>query len=102
MPRHCVAPGCKSNYDSTFEVISTFSFPKEKNLRQKWINAIHRADWQPTSYSSVCGKHFKEGDFEPSGKYKKPRLVYGVIPFIIIFIIVTTRCCFIQCHDIDA
>lgn len=82
MPRHCVVPGCKSNYASTSEAISTFSFPKDHQIKQKWINAIHRANWQPTNSSSVCAIHFREPDFQLSGKYKKARLVYDAVPSV--------------------
>jgi THAP domain len=87
MPRRCVVPGCKSNYDSTLHLngdglVSSFSFPKDDILKKQWINAVHRKDWQPTSCSSVCAKHFRDSDFLVDLKNKCPRLVHGAIPSV--------------------
>lgn len=49
----CCVPNCRGNYDNGPKV-SVFSFPKEKKLRQIWINAIHRMDFQPSQCSKVC------------------------------------------------
>jgi len=61
----CCVPGCKTGYRSNKnpEKIATFQFPKDKNLRQKWIRAIPRKDWIPTNSSRVCAKHFCTNDF---------------------------------------
>ena len=75
MPRRCVVPGCKSNYDSNSVKVSSFAFPKDLQLKQKWINAMHRKDWQPTSCSSVCSIHFRENEILLTGiKCKYPKL----------------------------
>lgn len=72
MTRKCCVPGCNSNYlserknNSTSAIISTFSFPKDEDLRQKWSRKIPRDtdNWQPGTYSYVCIKHFDETQIE--------------------------------------
>ena len=36
-----------------------FSFPENQELRRKWMRAIPRDNWEPTSNSGVCKQHFK-------------------------------------------
>lgn len=60
MPTSCCIPGCKSNYNSKPPSISVFLFPNDEVLRQKWLSAIHRADFIPSKRSVVCIKHFDE------------------------------------------
>ncbi|KAK6165462.1 hypothetical protein SNE40_022386 [Patella caerulea] len=38
-------------------------FPKEANLRRKWIVAIRRIQWEPNKYSLVCSEHFTCNDY---------------------------------------
>lgn len=61
MPRKCCVPNCKSNYKSNQSVgsISTFSFPKDEQLKKQWLRVIPRQDWSPTKYSAVCSLHFR-------------------------------------------
>nr|CAI5849140.1 unnamed protein product [Callosobruchus analis] len=45
MARNCCVPGCKINY--CFELKSTsyrsiFSFPKDEEIKSKWLAAIQR------------------------------------------------------------
>ena len=39
-----------------------FSFPENQELRRKWMRAIPRDNWEPTSNSGVCKQHFKPDD----------------------------------------
>lgn len=69
----CSVPGCTSNYHSNTEgSISTFSFPSEIERRQKWIRAIHRADFVPGKSACVCIKHFSESDIIRIDSVKRP------------------------------
>ena len=52
MPFKCCVPNCKGNY-ATGPKVSTFAFPKDENLRGKWIQAIKRIDFIPTNTSKV-------------------------------------------------
>ena len=49
----CCVPGCRSNYDKENTKYSCFSFPKDKQLREKWLSAIPRKDFSPTEYTKV-------------------------------------------------
>ena len=61
----CCIPGCNTGYRSNAskEKISLYKFPKDENMRQKWIRAIPRKDWIPTDSHRVCAKHFHKDDF---------------------------------------
>ena len=67
MPRRCCVPNCKGNYDSILKdnnYNSIFLFPKDEELREKWMVAIPRKNWTPSKYSAVCSLHFTETDIE--------------------------------------
>ena len=53
----------KDNSDEEKQKLSIFSFPKDQEIRRKWIRAIPRDNWEPTSNSGVCQHHFKPDDF---------------------------------------
>lgn len=59
MPTSCCVPGCKSNYN-TDSSVTVFRFPKDPIQCQKWLNAIHRANFTPSKRSVVCIRHFDE------------------------------------------
>ena len=61
MPDRCCIPNCSSNSDGT-PYVRAFHFPQNEELYQKWVKIIPRKDWQPTSNSVVCIKHFQESD----------------------------------------
>ena len=55
----CCVPQCKTGYpNKTAEKIALFQFPKEANLRKKWIAAIPRKNWIPFNLHRICAKHF--------------------------------------------
>ncbi|XP_044766292.1 uncharacterized protein LOC123322410 [Coccinella septempunctata] len=60
MPRRCCVTGCKSNYDSQNRYVSVFKFPKDPNLKIKWVASIPRKNWTPSQNSVVCSLHFQE------------------------------------------
>ncbi|XP_050065206.1 uncharacterized protein LOC126554149 [Aphis gossypii] len=61
MPRSCCVVGCQTGYKSNSnKIVSTFSFPKNESLRQKWINVIPRKDLIVTQNSAVCANHCTE------------------------------------------
>lgn len=92
MPRCCSVSGCKSNYKSQNESVSTFVLPKEKSLRAKWIRQIP-TDFKNVKNPIICIKHFKETDIIRidkclvNGEMKEfprkiPKLKEGAIPSI--------------------
>ncbi|KAI8432217.1 hypothetical protein MSG28_004667 [Choristoneura fumiferana] len=57
----CVAIGCKSRMGVLTESdqrISFHRFPKEPDLRNKWIQNVNRESWTPSPYSRLCSLHF--------------------------------------------
>ncbi|XP_076281087.1 THAP domain-containing protein 1 A-like [Lasioglossum baleicum] len=97
MPRRCCVPNCKGNYDTTLKgnnYISVFKFPKDEQLRKKWMAAIPHKNWTLTKYSAVCSLHFAETDIQryqnipsPNGVlenvlFRCPRLMENAIPSI--------------------
>ncbi|XP_035233286.1 THAP domain-containing protein 1-like isoform X2 [Stegodyphus dumicola] len=60
MARKCSVPECRSNYDGTNKHVSTFKFPSDPLLSEKWVKNINRKDFVIRKYSNVCIKHFEE------------------------------------------
>lgn len=52
MPSRCCVPFCKGNYD-TGPKVSVYSFPKDEEIKQKWLQVIQRANFQPSKSSKV-------------------------------------------------
>lgn len=98
MPSQCCVSGCKSNYKSEKtrgkHYVSVFLFPKNEELRKKWLSAIPRKNWTPSQSSVVCVLHFVEIDIIrydtfplPDGSIGKkllraPQLVKTAVPSI--------------------
>ena len=49
---NCIVPGCRSNYTKETRA-RIYSFPKDENLRKKWVSAIPRQNLNLTSSSVV-------------------------------------------------
>ena len=65
MVKSCVAANCSNKKSPT---VSLFNFPKDPELRQKWIKNVQRtrAEWKgPTPNSVLCSEHFESSCFEP-------------------------------------
>ncbi|GBN94534.1 hypothetical protein AVEN_186229-1, partial [Araneus ventricosus] len=73
----------------------TLGFPNDERLREKWLHAIPRKDFNITKNSKVCEKHFKDGEVlrnstfynEKTGEttsapMKRPKLKENVVPSI--------------------
>ena len=62
----CVAYGCTNRICEEIRErnISFHSFPKNDIIRQQWINAVNRKNWEPSKNSRLCSVHFLEGDFQ--------------------------------------
>ena len=67
MGRKCCVPKCRSGYslpksntNDEKQSISVFSFLENQKLKRKWMRAIPRDNWEPTS--GVCKQHFKPDD----------------------------------------
>ena len=92
----CAAHLCRSGYALTKaekakklaqRTVSVFSFPKDKELRARWVLTIGRNDsaWNP-DHCGVCELHFREEDFCQTTRRKNERqrkfMKTGVVPSI--------------------
>ena len=71
----CCVPSCYNNTKKDRE-LSFHKFPREKVLRNVWINAIKRKDFVPTEHHRVCSQHFG------GGKKKGPTDIPSIFPLI--------------------
>ena len=56
----CCVPGCFSNSKRDVN-LSFYGFPKEKNLRKRWLHKISRKNFSPSTGHRVCSLHFEGG-----------------------------------------
>jgi hypothetical protein len=66
MVNKCVAYGCTSGYKGHEKPairITFHSFPKNEELRNRWIHANPRKDFLPSKNSRICSLHFTDSDF---------------------------------------
>ncbi|KAH9383528.1 hypothetical protein HPB48_025100 [Haemaphysalis longicornis] len=68
MPNKCCVPRCRGNYKNGSKV-RIFRFPKDEELRQKWIRAIPRENYLPTENTRVCELHFHPEDITTETSY---------------------------------
>ncbi|XP_049271262.1 THAP domain-containing protein 6 [Rhipicephalus sanguineus] len=60
----CCVLRCKSVTSFRPKPLTFHRFPKDPDLRRKWISAVCRdPSWAPSKYSSVCSEHFGARDF---------------------------------------
>ena len=92
----CAVSLCRSGYAPTKtemangspqRTVSVLSFPKDHELRARWVSAIRRTDtdWDP-DHCGVCELHFREVDFYQETQKKSERkrkvLKKGAVPTI--------------------
>ena len=64
MPNKCCAISCKSGYaTNNNNNISLHKFPSDPDLRQQWMNCLHRENFIPSKNAHLCSKHFRPSDF---------------------------------------
>jgi len=75
MVNTCCVPGCNSGYKSNKAEAkpSLFRFPTDLSLRNKWVAAIPRKNWNVTENHRVCMKHFHADDFQIESSDNKMR-----------------------------
>lgn len=57
----CSVPSCNSKYGLRREShLTIFKFPRDEELKSKWLRNIPHKNWQPSKNSAVCVKHFHE------------------------------------------
>ena len=89
MPVICCVVGCTNRFIKGGS-IQFFRIPAEPDRKQKWIAAISRENWKPSSWSGICNSHFLSGkasndnldpDYVPSlkmGPEKKTHVVLSL------------------------
>ena len=92
----CAVPQCRSGYaftkaekanGSVRRAASVFTFPKDSELRARWVSAIRCGDstWDP-EHSGVCELHFRGHDFHKETRRKNQRrrkfLIKGSVPSV--------------------
>ena len=80
----CCIVNCRSNYTGE-ESTTVFSFPKEEDLKKRWIRFVKRKDWEPISWSYICIKHFEEKYYEKGKNSKCYSLTINMKPVATIF-----------------
>ena len=69
MPYKCIVPGCKTDYLSCKAKLSTFTVPKNDELREKWQEALKLK--KPLKEKNVvCEKHFRANNIIGSSEHK--------------------------------
>ncbi|XP_035224594.1 THAP domain-containing protein 6-like [Stegodyphus dumicola] len=81
MVNSCVAFGC-TNRRIAGSGITFHRIPKDPTLREAWIQAIRRKDWNPSANAFLCSEHFKEEDFNKRYASHLCTLKKGVVPSI--------------------
>ena len=88
MPINCAYADCPSNlysikHGAKNEYTSSFRFPLGKpDLLKKWIAFTMRADFQPSTYSSLCCTHFEDRYIFTGPKLKRLNWKLNPVPTI--------------------
>ena len=53
MGKKCCVPNCTSGYATSNDKRTQFSFPREEDLKTKWIAAIRRKDFVVSSKTTI-------------------------------------------------
>ncbi|KAL5245022.1 hypothetical protein ACI65C_012432 [Semiaphis heraclei] len=75
----CSVRSCKTKHTKNSD-IKFHKFPKNEELRSKWLLAINNESWfVPSQHSVVCSKHFDMSDYETNALGNK-KLKIAAIP----------------------
>ena len=91
MEYKCCMVNCRSNYAGE-ERSAVFYFPKEEDLKLRWTKFLNRKDWQPTSSSYICIKHFESKYYKKGEKDQRFRLMKELKPVPTIYLILQRVC----------
>ncbi len=86
MVQHCVVPLCSNS--TKIKGISFFSFPRQKELRKKWLIKIRRDERKNVDVSDsmrVCSAHFLDADIVYSRNGKRRCLRKDAVPSVFAF-----------------
>ena len=82
---YCCVPLCNQTgrVDPQGNRVGFFTFPKDPNLRQQWLQKIRRdvgPNFSLTKDTKICSLHFREEEIKTGISGKKMELVKGTIP----------------------
>ena len=80
----CCISGSRSNYTAE-EANTVFSFPKDEDIRKRWIKFVNRKDWLPTLSPYIYKNHFESKYFGKGQNNKCYRLIKKLKPVRTIF-----------------
>lgn len=66
----CVASNCDTCSKKPEPGVTFHYFPKNEEMRKKWISAVGRKNWQASGQSKLCSRHFTEDQFIKSSTNK--------------------------------
>ena len=65
MSNNCAVYGCNNNKKKACDQqISYFKFPKNNDIKAKWIHSCYRSDNINTKHAVICSIHFRDEDYE--------------------------------------
>ena len=71
MPSNCAVYGCFTNVNKLIDKhISVHTFPKNEDVKRKWIHLCKRADPINAKSARVCSLHFEPDAYERNLKYE--------------------------------
>ena len=71
MVKSCSAYGCQNRLIKGNSTIRFHSFPtRDIELRNKWIQAVRRVNFEPKSHDMICSEHFLPSDYKENTKIK--------------------------------
>ncbi|XP_072260904.1 uncharacterized protein [Pyxicephalus adspersus] len=78
----CVVHGCRNTIFKACKK-KFFRFPlNDPELLSKWIVAVHRKYWKPSTSSRICSDHFTDKDYLLCPDAKDPQLRHDAVPSI--------------------
>ncbi|XP_073254897.1 uncharacterized protein [Porites lutea] len=82
---YCCVPLCNQTgrVDPQGNRVGFFTFPKDPNIRQQWLQKIRRdvgPNFSLTKDTKICSLHFREEEIKTGISGKKIELVKGTIP----------------------
>ncbi|XP_020298125.1 52 kDa repressor of the inhibitor of the protein kinase-like [Pseudomyrmex gracilis] len=86
--KRCTSTSYKRKKKDNEPVVPFYKFPSNSNVRQQWINAIHKLNHQELApqlpkYANICLRHFDSASIEQFGFTQirlKPNSVPSIFP----------------------
>jgi len=80
----CSAYGCTARFQSDNQR-RFHSFPSDIGLRKKWIVAMRRSNWNPSSTARICSDHFSLDSYDLTKPWLRNRLKPNAVPTLFHF-----------------